>query len=185
MTFIINYGMLQDPLCEVLQTWIVQISITGKDKGFSQSYRCKSCVWPNNSAKLRVLWSIATQVDFSSCKEDFIMSWSLFKQYKWKLKKFHRNSISHVHVRKCLNNDTCKNFQGYFELQQHKTQTGNSQGLIRLLSIKSEYRKALSSPPPLLNPPLWAKFLNAPSVWKSHCHPGSFTHREEGNKKQS
>ena len=44
-------------------------------------------------------------------------------------------------VRKCLDNDICKNFQGYFELQQHKTQTRNSKCLIRLPCIKAEYAR--------------------------------------------
>ena len=44
-------------------------------------------------------------------------------------------------VRKCLDNDICKNFPGYFELQQHKTQTRNSECLIRLLCIKTEYAR--------------------------------------------
>ena len=44
-------------------------------------------------------------------------------------------------VRKCLDNDICENFQGYFELQQHKTQTRNSECLIRLPCIKTEYAR--------------------------------------------
>ena len=44
-------------------------------------------------------------------------------------------------VRKCLNNDICENFQGYFELQQHKTRTINSECLIRLPGIKTEYSR--------------------------------------------
>ena len=44
-------------------------------------------------------------------------------------------------VRKCLDNDICENFQGYFELQKHKTKTRNSQCLIRLPSIKIEYAR--------------------------------------------
>ena len=44
-------------------------------------------------------------------------------------------------VRKCLDNDICENFQGYFELQQHKTQTRNSECLIRLPCIKTEHAR--------------------------------------------
>ena len=44
-------------------------------------------------------------------------------------------------VRECLDNDICENFQGYFELQQHKTQTRNSDCLIRLPCIKTEYAR--------------------------------------------
>ena len=44
-------------------------------------------------------------------------------------------------VRKCLDNDTCENFQGYFKLQQHKIQTSNSECLIRLPCIKTEYAR--------------------------------------------
>ena len=46
-------------------------------------------------------------------------------------------------VRKCLDNDICENFQGYFELQQHKIQTRNSECLIRLPCIKTEYARKL------------------------------------------
>ena len=42
-----------------------------------------------------------------------------------------------------LDNDICENFQGYFELQQHKTQTRNSECLIRLPCIKIEYARKL------------------------------------------
>ena len=44
-------------------------------------------------------------------------------------------------MRKCLENDICKNFQEYFELQQYKTQTRNSECLIRLPGIKTEYAR--------------------------------------------
>ena len=44
-------------------------------------------------------------------------------------------------ARKCLDNDICENFQGYFELQQHKIQTRNSECLIRLPGIKTEYAR--------------------------------------------
>ena len=44
-------------------------------------------------------------------------------------------------VRKCLNNDICENFQGYFELEQHKTRTRNSECVIRLPGIKTEYAR--------------------------------------------
>ena len=44
-------------------------------------------------------------------------------------------------VRKCLDNDICENFQGYFELQLHKKQTRNSDWLIRLPCIKTEYTR--------------------------------------------
>ena len=44
-------------------------------------------------------------------------------------------------MRKRLNNDICENFQGYFELQQHKTRTRNSECLIRLSGIKTEYAR--------------------------------------------
>ena len=44
-------------------------------------------------------------------------------------------------VRKCLDNEICENFQRYFELQQHKTQTRNSEFLIRLPCIKTEYAR--------------------------------------------
>ena len=40
-------------------------------------------------------------------------------------------------VRKCLDNDICENFQGYFELQQQKTQARNSECLIRLPCIEA------------------------------------------------
>ena len=42
-------------------------------------------------------------------------------------------------VRRCLDSGICENFQGYFELQQHKTETRNSECLIRLPCIKTEY----------------------------------------------
>ena len=44
-------------------------------------------------------------------------------------------------VRKCLDNDICETFQGYFELQKHKTQTRNNECLIRLPGIKIEYAR--------------------------------------------
>ena len=44
-------------------------------------------------------------------------------------------------MRKCLNNDICENFQVYFEQQQHKTRTINSECLIRLPGIKTEYAR--------------------------------------------
>ena len=42
-------------------------------------------------------------------------------------------------MRKCFDNDICDNFQDYFVLKQHKTETKNVECLIKLPDYKTEY----------------------------------------------
>ena len=44
-------------------------------------------------------------------------------------------------VRKCLENDMCSNFQGYFEINDHKQHTRNNSKLVKLPKVKLEYAR--------------------------------------------
>ncbi len=44
-------------------------------------------------------------------------------------------------VRKCIDKDICDTFQGNFHINDHKMQTRNNQGLIKLPKIKTEYAR--------------------------------------------
>ena len=46
-----------------------------------------------------------------------------------------------IHVRKCLDGDTCSNFRNYFEVIEHKNNTRNNRMLLRVPRVKLSFAK--------------------------------------------